>query len=118
MPLPLFKLALMAGAGYFFYNRYRNRAGSQTNASEAVDDIDLGPDATHDETLDAGVKETFPASDRRRRKGNLPGERPGVRYRAFRDRLREEKAGRAELRRHAPLARSLSASIRLQRSLL
>jgi hypothetical protein len=62
MPLPLFKLALMAGAGYFFYNRYRNR-GSQTNASEAVDDIELGPNASPEETLDAGVKETFPASD-------------------------------------------------------
>jgi hypothetical protein len=63
MPLPFFKLALMAGAGYFFYNRYRNRGGSQTNASEAVDDIELGPDASSDERLDAGVKETFPASD-------------------------------------------------------
>jgi hypothetical protein len=55
MALPLFRLALMAGAGYFFYNRYRNRHGSTTNASEAVDDIELGPDATHDEALDAGV---------------------------------------------------------------
>jgi hypothetical protein len=63
MPLPLFRLALMAGAGYFFYNRYRNRSGSHTNASDAVDDIELGPNATHDETLDAGVKGTFPASD-------------------------------------------------------
>jgi len=52
----------MAGAGYFFY-RYRNRGRSQTNASDAMDDIELGPDATHEETLDAGVKETFPASD-------------------------------------------------------
>ena len=63
MALPLFRLALIAGAGYFFYNRYRNRHGSTTNASEAVDDIELGPNASHDETLDAGVKETFPASD-------------------------------------------------------
>jgi hypothetical protein len=63
MPLPLFKLALMAGAGYFFYNRYRNRAGSQTNASEAVDDIELGSNPKPEEVLDAGVKETFPASD-------------------------------------------------------
>jgi hypothetical protein len=63
MALPLFRLALVAGAGYFFYNRYRNRHASSTNASEAVDDIELGPDATHDEMLDAGVKETFPASD-------------------------------------------------------
>ena len=63
MALPIFRLALMAGAGYFFYNRYRNRGRSQTNASEAVDDIELGPDASHDETLAAGVKGTFPASD-------------------------------------------------------
>lgn len=64
MPLPLFKLALMAGAGYFLYNKYRNRAqGSTTNASDAVDDIELRPDAKPDEVLDAGVKETFPASD-------------------------------------------------------
>jgi hypothetical protein len=63
MPLPLFKLALVAGAGYFFYNRYRNRHGSTTNASDAVDDIELGPDADVDDVLDAGVKETFPASD-------------------------------------------------------
>ena len=63
MPLPLFRLALMAGAGYFFYNRYRNRDRSQTNASEAVDDIELGSNPHPEELLDAGVKETFPASD-------------------------------------------------------
>ena len=28
-----------------------------------MDDIELGPNASHDEMLDAGVKETFPASD-------------------------------------------------------
>ena len=37
--------------------------GSTTNASDAVDDIELHPDASHDEKVDAGVKETFPASD-------------------------------------------------------
>ena len=63
MPLPLFKLALVAGAGYFFY-KYRKRAsGSTTNASEAMDDIELGAHPRPDEVLDAGVKETFPASD-------------------------------------------------------
>ena len=51
----------MAGAGYFFYNRYRNR--SQTNASDAMDDIELGSNPHPEEVLDAGVKETFPASD-------------------------------------------------------
>jgi hypothetical protein len=65
MPLPLFKLALVAGAGYYFYNQYRKTRGlgSQTNASDAVDDIELSPDAHPDDMLDAGVKETFPASD-------------------------------------------------------
>lgn len=64
MALPIFKLALLAGAGYFFYNRYRNRdAGSPTNASEAMDDIELGANPSTEEMLDAGVKETFPASD-------------------------------------------------------
>jgi hypothetical protein len=65
MPLPLFKLGLAAAAGYYFYNRYRKQqgAGSQTNASDAVDDIELSPNASPEEKLDAGVKETFPASD-------------------------------------------------------
>jgi hypothetical protein len=39
------------------------RTGSTTNASDAVDDIDLKPGASHDEVVDAGVQETFPASD-------------------------------------------------------
>jgi hypothetical protein len=61
----LFKLGLAAAAGYYFYNRYRKSqaAGSQTNASDAVDDIELRPNATQEEVLDAGVQETFPASD-------------------------------------------------------
>ena len=65
MPLPLFKLALAAGAGYYFYNKYRKARGlgSPTNASDAVDDIELSPNPHPDEVLDAGVKETFPASD-------------------------------------------------------
>lgn len=65
MPIPLFKLGLAAAAGYYFYNRYRKQrgAGSQTNASDAVDDITLGRNPSQDELLDAGVKETFPASD-------------------------------------------------------
>jgi hypothetical protein len=63
MPLPLFKLALAAGAGYFLYNRYRSRGRSQTNASDAMDDIELGSNPHPEDVLDAGVKETFPASD-------------------------------------------------------
>ena len=65
MPLPLIKLGLAAAAGYYFYSRYRSPryAGSTTNASDAVDDIPLGPNPTLEERLDAGVQETFPASD-------------------------------------------------------
>lgn len=65
MPLPLFRLGLVAAAGYYVYNKYRKSrgTGSQTNASDAVDDIDLRPNASADELLDAGVQETFPASD-------------------------------------------------------
>lgn len=37
--------------------------GSTTNASDAVDDIELSPDAPPDEVIDVGVKQTFPASD-------------------------------------------------------
>jgi hypothetical protein len=63
--LPLIKLGLATAAAYYFYNRYRNRrfSGSTTNASDAVDDIALGPNPSVDEKLDAGVQETFPASD-------------------------------------------------------
>jgi hypothetical protein len=63
--LPLIKLGLAAAAGYFLYNSYmRSRAvGSTTNASDAVDDIELPSNPTVEEKLDAGVQETFPASD-------------------------------------------------------
>lgn len=37
--------------------------GSQTNASDAIDDIELKPQASADERIDAGVMGTFPASD-------------------------------------------------------
>lgn len=65
MPLPLIKLGMAAAAGYYFYNRYRRtrRGGSTTSASEAMDDIDLPSNPTREQVLDAGVKETFPASD-------------------------------------------------------
>ena len=65
MPLPIFKLGLAAAASYYFYNRYRKSqgVGSQTNASEAMDDIELGANPSTEDKLDAGVKETFPASD-------------------------------------------------------
>ena len=38
-------------------------AGSPTNASDAVDDVRLPSKPTTDQKMDAGVKETFPASD-------------------------------------------------------
>jgi hypothetical protein len=37
--------------------------GSQTNASDAIDDIALPSHPSGEELLDAGVQETFPASD-------------------------------------------------------
>jgi hypothetical protein len=69
MALPLLRIAAAAAAGYYFYNRSRKSrtpgkiSGSQTNASDAVDDIHLKPNASHDDVVDAGVQETFPASD-------------------------------------------------------
>jgi hypothetical protein len=65
MPLPLLRIGLAAAAGYYFYNRYRKSrpTGSPTNASDAVDDIPLRANPTQDEMVDAGVQETFPASD-------------------------------------------------------
>ncbi len=65
MALPLIKLGLAAAARYLLYSSYmRSRAvGSTTNASDAVDDIDLPANPTDEEKLDAGVQETFPASD-------------------------------------------------------
>jgi hypothetical protein len=65
--VPPFKLLVpLALIGAYAYSRTRRRMtenGSQTNASDAVDDIELSPDASPDEILDAGVAETFPASD-------------------------------------------------------
>ena len=52
-----------AGAAYWYYSRNRRYSGSTTNASDAVDDIQVPPNASTDQQLDAGVKETFPASD-------------------------------------------------------
>ena len=52
-----------AGIAYWYYNRNRRYTGSTTNASDAVDDIQVPPHASTDQQLDAGVKETFPASD-------------------------------------------------------
>ena len=64
MPFPLIKLGLAAAAGYYFFNRYKQRhTGSTTNASDAMDDIELGSNPSREKVMDAGVMETFPASD-------------------------------------------------------
>ena len=52
-----------AGAAYYFYRGRNKSIGSQTNASDAMDDIHVRPNASADEHLDAAVMETFPASD-------------------------------------------------------
>ncbi len=47
-------------------NAYRPKSrghGSLTSASDAIDDIQLKPNPHPEELLDAGVMETFPASD-------------------------------------------------------
>jgi len=58
-------LAIAAAGGAYYYYRQRNvrASGSTTNASDAMDDIHVRPNASTDEHLDAAVMETFPASD-------------------------------------------------------
>lgn len=61
---PALKLFLpLAVIGAFVAAAGRKSPGSPTNASDAVDDIELGPDASSEDKIDAGVQETFPASD-------------------------------------------------------
>jgi len=61
----LLLVAAAAGAAYYFYRQRQTQkaSGSTTNASDAVDDIQVRPGASADEHLDAAVMETFPASD-------------------------------------------------------
>ena len=61
----LLLLLAAAGAGYYFYRQRQlmRASGSTTNASDAVDNIHLRPEADSDDHLDAAVMETFPASD-------------------------------------------------------
>lgn len=61
----LIPLLALAGAAAWLYKKSRTSRGigSQTNASDAVDDIELASNPTQDQMLDAGVQETFPASD-------------------------------------------------------
>jgi hypothetical protein len=44
-------------------SRKQKSYGSPTNASDAVDDVEIKPDASADDVLDEGLQETFPASD-------------------------------------------------------
>jgi hypothetical protein len=65
----LLLVAAAAGAAYYLYRQRQNlsqmleRAGSNTNASDAMDDIHVPSGASADDHLDAAVMETFPASD-------------------------------------------------------
>lgn len=61
----LFLAAAVGAAAYHFYRQHKllSAPGSTTNASDAVSEIPLRPNASPDEKLDAGVQETFPASD-------------------------------------------------------
>ena len=62
-------IAAGAAAAYGAYVAMRKRGwllgrpGSQTNASEAMDDFAQEPHASDEEKMDAGVAQTFPASD-------------------------------------------------------
>ena len=57
-------VGLAAGFAVVLLLRRKKRSyGSPTNASDAMDDIELPPNPSPDDALDAAVKETFPASD-------------------------------------------------------
>lgn len=55
--------AAIAGAAILANWLRRGGPGSQTNASEAMDDINLRSRPSPEEVVDAGVQQTFPASD-------------------------------------------------------
>lgn len=66
------RIAVLAAGALGAYSIVRTRrreqemlanAGSPTNASDAVDTVEIPPDADADQVLDAGVEQTFPASD-------------------------------------------------------
>jgi hypothetical protein len=59
----LLALAAAGAAYWYFHKQNRRYAGSNTNASDAMDDIHVPANPGNEELLDAGVKETFPASD-------------------------------------------------------
>jgi hypothetical protein len=44
-------------------DKRKSTAGSTPNARDAVDDIPLPPNPSTEQKVDAGIKETFPASD-------------------------------------------------------
>ena len=55
--------AAIAGAALLASRLRRGGSGSQTNASAAMDDVNLRPRPSTEEVVDAGVQQTFPASD-------------------------------------------------------
>ena len=55
--------AVIAGASLLASRLRRGGQGSQTNASDAVDDVNLRSRPSSEEVVDAGVQQTFPASD-------------------------------------------------------
>ncbi len=84
--LPLVAAAA-AAAAYALHCAGRRAAGSQTNASDAVSNVQLGRKPSSEQVMDAGVQQTFPASDpvsvenafdtayeREKRRGSSPAE--------------------------------------------
>jgi len=61
----LITVALVAAAAttVWFASRPRRGYGSNTNASDAMDDIELGSNPSTEDRVDASVMGTFPASD-------------------------------------------------------
>lgn len=61
----LFLALALGGAAYYLYRQKKllDAPLSTTNASDAVDNIKVRPNASAEEKLDAGVMGTFPASD-------------------------------------------------------
>ena len=55
--------AAIAGAALLAHRLRRGGHGSQTNASDAMDDVHLRSRPSTEEVVDAGVQQTFPASD-------------------------------------------------------
>jgi len=88
-PALVVPLAAAAAACAYFMLRRQRSAGSQTNASDAVSNVQLARRPSSEQVMDAGVQQTFPASDpvavegafdtafeREKRRGTAPAEAP------------------------------------------